>query len=146
MTDLDFETQLQADAQSLREIFGDLNRLEASMERDRTMIGAGRRGFFTPEEDNRVRQLLLAYRDHRRVLYKILERYMDYEDLGSIHSQLRGFIVAYGPFPLVSLLLQAADRNPYFISMSEAVQILREIRDGFRPSIALAPKSRIILG
>ena len=45
-----------------------------------------------------------------------------------------------GPFRLVALLLQAADRNPYFIFMSEAVQILRKIRDGFRPSIALAPK------
>jgi hypothetical protein len=90
-----FETHFRKDAQSLREIFGDLNRLEAAMENERATIGARRRGFFTPEEDNRIRQLLVAYRDHRRALYEILERYMDYEDLGDVPDQLRGFIVAY---------------------------------------------------
>lgn len=95
MTDLAFETQLRTDAQALREIFRDLNRLEAEMAQERATSGSRRRGFFTPEEDNRIRQLLVAYRDHRLALYQLLQRYVDYEDLGDSSRQLRGFIVAY---------------------------------------------------
>lgn len=45
-----------------------------------------------------------------------------------------------GPFRLVSLLLQAADGKPYFIPIPEAIQTLGAIREGLRPSAALAPK------
>lgn len=89
------EKQLQSDCDSLREIVAGLDRLERQLEDARRSIQARQRGYFTPDEDDRVRQMLLTYRNYRRALYEIIERYMAYEQLGAPAYQLRGFMVAF---------------------------------------------------
>src|SRR5256885_369714 len=91
----ELEKQLHADCDSLREIVAGLDRLEHQLEEARTTIQARQRGYFTPDEDDRVRQMLLAYRNYRRALYEIIERYLEYERLGGPACQLRGFMVAF---------------------------------------------------
>ena len=54
----EFETQLRPDCDSLREILGGLDGLEQQLSSAQTAILARQRGYFTPDEDDRVRFLL----------------------------------------------------------------------------------------
>src|ERR1043166_6087923 len=54
-------------------------------------VEARRRGYFTPDEDDRVRQMLLAYRSYRLGIYEIICRYFDYEQITDPTSRLRAF-------------------------------------------------------
>jgi glycerol-3-phosphate O-acyltransferase/dihydroxyacetone phosphate acyltransferase len=87
--------QLRADCATLQEILPGLERLEAAMDEVRVTSQRRSRGYFTPDEDDRVRQLVLGYRNYRLALYEIIQRYAYYEDLGSLPQQLQGFIVGY---------------------------------------------------
>lgn len=91
----DRDGQLRADCATLQEILPGLERLESAMDEVRATSQRQSRGYFTPDEDDRVRQLLLAYRNYRLALYEIIQRYAHYEDLGSLPQQLQGFIVGY---------------------------------------------------
>lgn len=73
---------LQADIATLAQIIDGLNRLEERLEQARGSIFARRRGYFTPDEEDRVRQLLLAYRNYRLSAYEIINRYRTYEEAG----------------------------------------------------------------
>ncbi len=95
MTLTGLESQLCADVETLREIVAGLARLERQWEEAQTTIQARQRGYFTPDEDDRVRQMLLAYRNYRRALYEIIDRYRDYQELGDPSLQSRGFMVAF---------------------------------------------------
>ena len=89
------EQPWQDDVDSLREITAGLDRLEQQLNNARSTIKARERGYFTPDEDDRVRQMLLAYRNYRLVLYEIIHRYMDYEAIGGSVQRLRGFMVGF---------------------------------------------------
>lgn len=89
------EVQLRRDVETLRHVFAGLDRLEASFDAARPSIHARQRGYFAPDEDDCVRQLLLTYRNYRLALYEIIDRYFQYEQLGALAEQLRGFMVAY---------------------------------------------------
>src|SRR5712692_6100073 len=95
ITSSEREIQLHADIATLGQIIDGLDDLDEAMERVRTTIGARQRAYFTPEEDDRVRQMLLAYRNYRIAIYDIINRHRDYEKAGSLPEQLRAFIVAY---------------------------------------------------
>jgi len=87
--------QLQADTATLAQIIEGLDRLDAGMEQARASVFARERGYFTPDEEDRVRQLLLAYRNYRLSTYEIIDRYRGYEESSGLADQLRGFIVGY---------------------------------------------------
>jgi hypothetical protein len=95
MTNPAVERQLQADCDSLREILAGLERLELDWEAARKVIRARDRGYFTPDEDDRVRRMLLAYRNYRLALYEIIHRHLGYETLGDVRSRLRGLIIGF---------------------------------------------------
>jgi hypothetical protein len=94
-TAADIDAQLGDDTATLREVTAGLERLETDWNVARETIGARERGYFTPSEDDRVRQLLLAYRNYRLVLYELLDRWSDYEDLENPAQQAKAFTVAY---------------------------------------------------
>lgn len=96
MNPADLEDQIRRDIETLREIVSGLNRLEEQLKEAQATIQARVRGYFTPDEDDRVRQMLLAYRNYRRALYEIIDRYRDYRELGDLSLQSRRFMVAFG--------------------------------------------------
>lgn len=96
MTDTgSFERQLANDVAALLDILPGLERLEAAMEDARASMTPGQRGYFTPQEDDAVRQLLLTYRNYRRAVWEIIHRYKAYTTHGMRALRLRGFVVGY---------------------------------------------------
>ena len=90
------ESQLSADRDTLFEITAGLDRLEQRVDRTRMLTAAAKRGYFTPDEDDRVRQALLAYRNYRLAAYEIIFRYRDFEQIANESLRLRCFVVAFG--------------------------------------------------
>lgn len=111
--------QMQADCDGLREIFGGLDRLELQMIQAGSTSGSQRRGYFTPDEDDRVRQMLLAYRNYRIGLHEIIGRYRDYEELESPSPQLQAFLIGFA----AALTLYA--KSLKLIQTAEHIPLLR---------------------
>jgi hypothetical protein len=83
------ELHLEADLQTLREIVAGLDRLEARLDASEIPKAATARGYFTPDEDDRVRQGVLVYRNYRLGAYEIILRYRAYASLHRIRSGWR---------------------------------------------------------
>lgn len=86
------------DAAALRELFAAFERLEAAFAQACAAMSPRQRGYFTPDEDDAVRALLLTYRNLRLAIYDIVGRYRGL--VGPLReadavSQLRGFIIGY---------------------------------------------------
>jgi hypothetical protein len=116
MPSLDFNRQLCADVDSLREITAGLQRLEREVANGRLAIRVRRRGYFTPDDDDRTRQLLLAYRNYRLALYDIIHRRQDYAVIMDAESQVRNLLIGLAAGLTVyskSLrLIRAFEREP----------------------------------
>jgi 1-acyl-sn-glycerol-3-phosphate acyltransferase len=91
----DLETQLRADVLTLREVHATFGRLAAATEEAPSTIRVRQRGYFTPDEDDRVRQLLLTYRNVRLTLYEIIERCQAREPAAGPADRLRCLLVGY---------------------------------------------------
>jgi len=91
----DLDHQVHRDVDTLREIVAGLDRLEGQLTHAQATIRARTRGYFTPDEDDRVRQLLLGYRNYRRALYEIIDHYRNHAELGDASLQSRRFLVAF---------------------------------------------------
>ena len=88
--------QLEADSATLREVFSGFDRLEAMYSHAYERMTPGTRGYFTPDEDNEVRHMLLAYRNYRLACWDIIWRhYLAWRAGGDPANILRGFIVGY---------------------------------------------------
>jgi hypothetical protein len=95
MTAADPETQFHADTETLQQVVSGLTRLEETLAMAQTAVQARKRGYFTPDEDDHVRQMLLAYRNYRRTLYEIINRFRDDPNSGDPSLQSRRFTVAF---------------------------------------------------
>ena len=91
----EFDTQLSADATTLRDIVGGLECLELELDAARKASGARQRGYFSPDEDDRARCMLLAYRNYRLSLYEIIGRYAEYPSIDDPKRQLTGFLIGF---------------------------------------------------
>src|ERR1035441_9921021 len=91
----DAETQLLSDRDTLREIVAGLDRLEALVDQTPVIAAAAQRRYFTPDEDDRVRQGLLVYRNYRLAAYEIIFHYRDYARIADESLRLRCFVVAF---------------------------------------------------
>ena len=58
----ELEERLASDRDALREIASGLDRVEGEVRWAEEHFGTKPRGYFTPDEDDRVRRLVLAYR------------------------------------------------------------------------------------
>ena len=87
----DQHEQVRADCETLTLISSALDGLEASWEESRRAVHARSRGYFTPDEDDAVRQILLSYRNYRIGLYEIIHRCMGYRAIVDRVLQLRRF-------------------------------------------------------
>ena len=113
------ELRLGADLQTLREIVAGLDRLEERLNVSPIPRAVTGRGYFTPDEDDRVRQGVLVYRNCRLAAYEIILRYRDYSSLEPLPCRLRCFLVAFG----AALVLYA--KSLKIISFAEHVPRLR---------------------
>jgi hypothetical protein len=110
---------LATDLQTLREIVAGLDRLEERLEVSPIPRAVTQRGYFTPDEDDRVRQGVLVYRNYRLAAYEIILRYRDYASVVPQQRGLRCFLVAFG----AALVLYA--KSLKIIAFAEHVPMLR---------------------
>lgn len=89
------DPQLEADAAMLREVLAGFDRLEVMYEEASQTMSPHRRGYFTPEEDNQIRAMLLAYRNYRLACWDVIWRYRNYSSRHATAWDLRHFIVGY---------------------------------------------------
>ena len=115
----DAEERLLADRDTLREILAGLERLEAVVDQSPVFEASAQRGYFTPDEDDRVRQGLLAYRNYRLAAYEIIFRYRDFARLADDRLRARCFVVAFA----AALILYA--KSLKFIQIAECQPLLR---------------------
>ncbi|MFT3961822.1 YiiX/YebB-like N1pC/P60 family cysteine hydrolase [Propionivibrio sp.] len=90
-----FAPHIERDARTLRGIFAGMAALEAQYDRAVAAAQAGRRGYFTPDEDDRVRQMLLSYRNYRLATFSAVWRYVHYPRERDPLVRLKGFILGY---------------------------------------------------
>src|SRR5690349_5764041 len=110
------DPQIRTDLETLRKVTPALEALEREWNEARVSVAARSRGYFTPDEDDRVRQMLLAYRNYRFALYEIIYRAYEYRAAADAERQLVLFILGFGAALTVyskSLrLIQAYEREP----------------------------------
>ena len=119
VTAVEAENHLEADLQTLRGIVEALDRLEERLNVSPIPEAVTERGYFTPEEDDRVRQGVLVYRNCRLAAYEIILRYRAYASMESETCRLRCFLVAFG----AALVLYA--KSLRIIDFAEHVPMLR---------------------
>ena len=68
------DRQLQVDLETMQAVVPVLERLESERNDARGSVAARTRIYFTPDEEDRVRQMLLAYRNYRFALCEIIHR------------------------------------------------------------------------
>jgi hypothetical protein len=113
------DLHLPADLRMLREIVDGLDRLEQRLDASSIPKAVTQRGYFTPDEDDRVRQGVLVYRNYRLAAYEIILRYRAYAAMEPGPCQQRCFLVAFG----AALVLYA--KSLRIISFAEHVPMLR---------------------
>jgi hypothetical protein len=89
------EDILRVEADTLREIIPGFDRLEAMFDQGRDRIRPAKRGYFTPEEDDYVRQCLLIYRNYRLEIWNMIWRHKDYWKSAPSFENLKGYLIAY---------------------------------------------------
>lgn len=119
LTGAEAELQLPADLQTLREIVAGLDRLEERLDRSPIPAAIAQRAYFTPDEDDRVRQGVLVYRNYRLAAYEIILRYRNYASVEPQPCGLRCFLIAFG----AALVLYA--KSLKIIAFAEHVPMLR---------------------
>ena len=116
MDSIEHERQLRVDCETLRNVIPGLDRLEARWNDARVSVAARSRGYFTPDEDDEVRQMLLAYRNYRTALYEIIYRCYGYREIGDRSLQLRVFLVGFATgltlYAKSLKLIEAYEREP----------------------------------
>jgi hypothetical protein len=112
------ESCLPGDLQTLRQIVAGRDRLEARLDSSPIPKAATARGYFTPDEDDRVRQGVLVYRNCRLAAYDIILRYRHYASMVPPLT-LQCFLLAFG----AALVLYA--KSLRIIAFAEHVPMLR---------------------
>ena len=113
---LSFGAHLDADARSLKDLCEDIDALEQRFDAAVETIKAPERGYFTPDEDDATRQLLLSYRNYRLAVYAAVWRYVHYPRETDPVIQLKGFTLGYAAaltlFSKSLKLIQRLDSKP----------------------------------
>ncbi len=115
----DPEQRLPADLQTLRQIAEDLDQLEERLNVSPIPRAVTQRGYFTPDEDDRIRQGVLLYRNCRLAAYDIILRYRDYASPEAGPHCIECFLVAFG----AALILYA--KSLRIIAFAEHEPMLR---------------------
>jgi hypothetical protein len=139
------EGQLLSDRDTLREIIAGLDRLEALVAQTPVFAAAAQRGYFTPEEDDRVRQALLAYRNYRLAAYEIIFRHRDFAQIAEESLRVRSFLVAFAAALVLyakSLkIIQVAEHQPLLRAKLNEPDSKFELEAGFFDDVIIGYSS-----
>ena len=129
------DSQIQVDLETLRTVIPGLEKLENEWNEARLSMSAPSRGYFTPDEDDRVRQMLLAYRNYRFALYEIISRGYEYPRIREQKHQLMVFLLAFGAaltlYAKSLKLIQAYEREPLIRKKLNEPDSRFELEPGF---------------
>ncbi len=107
--------QLALDRDTLGQVLARLKRFEAAVRLARSRSGVTPRGYFTPDEDDRVRQLLCSYRGLRIACYEIIQRWWNFAQMPDRERALEAFLVGYATaltlYSKSLLLIQTFERD-----------------------------------
>lgn len=110
------EDQLASDRETLKDIVAGMDRVQAEVQWALDHFQTKPRGYFTPDEDDRVRQMLLAYRGYRIACYEILDRWRHYPAITEPHLAVEGFVVGYATalvlYAKSLFLIRSFEREP----------------------------------
>ena len=141
----EIERQLQTDIDTLRIIAPGLEILEGKWNDARESSGAKARGYFTPAEDDRVRQLLLAYRNYRTELRNIIRRCWVYPRLPWADLQLKVFLAGFATgltlYSKSLKLIQSYEHEPLFRDKINEPDAKFEMPEGFFEEVLYAYSS-----
>ena len=139
------DPQLEADAAMLREVLAGFDRLEVMYEEASQTMSPQRRGFFTPEEDNQIRAMLLAYRNYRLACWDVIWRYKNYSRRRTSAWDLRRFIVGYAAslrlFQKSLRLVEIAEFDPMLRRKLNESDRAYELAAGFFEDILISYSS-----
>jgi hypothetical protein len=129
------DSQIKVDLETLRTVVPELERLESQWNEAQLSMSAPSRGYFTPDEDDQVRQMLLAYRNYRFALYEIISRGYEYPRVQDQERQLMVFLPAFGAaltlYAKSLKLIQAYEREPLIRKKLNEPDTRFEIEPGF---------------
>ncbi len=112
----DFDQELEQDHDTLGLVVPGITRLDMEWQEARVAFSNLQRGYFTPEEDDWTRRMVLTYRNYRQSLWEIIYRYERYSEVADPGRQLRAFLLCIGSgLTLMSKslkLIQAYERVP----------------------------------
>jgi len=132
---MEHESQLLVDCETLRRVIPGLDRLESQWNDARVSVAARARGYFIPDEDDQVRQMLLAYRNYRVALYEIIYRCYDYQQMEPAARRLRvfllGFAAALTLYSKSLKLIQAYEHEPLVRKKLNEPDAKFELEEGF---------------
>lgn len=141
----ELEIQLQTDLATLRTIVPGLDALEARWVDATSRSGARQRGYFTPEEDDRVRQMVLAYRNYRVALHEIIFRCWPYPTLRWPDLQLRMFLIGFATgltlYAKSLKLIRAYEHQPLYRDKINEADSKFELEEGFFEKVLCAYSS-----
>lgn len=115
-----FEPHLARDARVLHGLFEGMAALEAQYSQAVDAAQAGKRGYFTPDEDDRVRQMLLSYRNFRLATFSAVWRYVHYPRETDPVVRLKGFILGY------AAALMMLGKSLRFVQVCDPHEIVRK--------------------
>jgi len=131
----DAEAQLLSDRETLRDIVAGLDRLELLVDQTPVFAAGAQRGYFTPDEDDRVRQVLLAYRNYRLAAYDIIFRYRDFAHIAEENLRRRCFLVAFAAALVLyakSLkIIRVAEHQPLLRAKVNEPDAMYDLEAGF---------------
>lgn len=159
------DRQVQVDLETPRTVVPALERLESEWNDAKVSVAARSRGYFTPDEEDRGRQMLLACRlryDWRAFGRTVLQpvrntRYNIRSQIAGACSHLRTTLhivkqwldsldcpgrPAKVGFDLVTLLLKLDHGRAEFFEGPQAPVALQRIQGGWRPASQPAPRSK----
>lgn len=87
--------QFPTDCDTLRGIVSGLDSLEKSWNDARSLIHARDRGYFTPDEEDAVRRILLSYRNYRLALYNLINPCLEYASVLHPRRKLELFMLGF---------------------------------------------------
>jgi hypothetical protein len=115
-----FASHIRHDAGTLSSIFEGMAALESQYGEAVNAARATQRGYFTPDEDDRVRQMLLSYRNYRLATFSAVWRYAHYPLETDPLVQLSGFVLGYG----AALLMYS--KSLQFIQVCDPHKLIRK--------------------
>lgn len=126
---------LTSDGLALHEIIEGLDRVGSEVRWAQENFSTLPRGYFTPDEDDRVRRMLLAYRGYRAACYEILDRWRGYASIQDLQLRVGAFVTGYGAALALSsktlALIQSFEREPLIRAKINEPDSKFEVPEGF---------------